>query len=350
MGRTGTSLVTLDQILPQLETWALDTHGADARIHGARFLGGHSGVTVGFDVRLDGREVERLVLKMPPAGVGSKSNFDVLRQVPLLKVLNAHGVLAPSVPWQSSDERFFGGPFLMMTRMPGTSPPDLFGPSPEGIPDSAPAFDDAIESLVKIHAIDALFELKGWSEPRLVDDEVEHWVSVFHKSSNPDWIAQGMGLRDLLHRTAPSDCATGLVHGDYYSNNWLFEKGRLSGIVDWEGSSLGPVLLDLGWLCMIYDRESWGPIRRATMNWHPGPEHFIKTYAQHSSLDLADLPFYRALAGYRLASLTAYYYELHRSGKRRNPAWEVFADSFVFMVDRAVNLLGERAFSGALHG
>jgi hypothetical protein len=33
------------------------------------------------------------------------------------------------------------------------------------VPNSAAAFDDAIEVLVKIHAIDALVELKAWSVP-----------------------------------------------------------------------------------------------------------------------------------------------------------------------------------------
>lgn len=330
----------LDEIAPQLQAWSRATYGDAARVVDARFLGGHSGVTIGFDLVLPGRDAEKLVLKMPPRGVAAKSNFDVLRQVPLLNVLNAHGLPAPAARWFSDDTSIFGGPYLMMSRLPGVSLPDLFGPKAGlEVGDVRNLFQDAVEHLVRIHSIDAPNELAGWSPPRLLDGEIDHWVGVLHKCANKEWIMKGMALRDVLKRDAPAECAIGLVHGDFYSNNWLFENGHLTGIVDWEGASIGPILLDLGWLCMIYDKESWGPIRRASMNWHPGPETFISRYRELSTVNLGDVPFYRALAAYRLACLTAYYYELHRTGKRHNPAWDVFADSFVPMVSRATALV-----------
>lgn len=342
------SLSRVGSLEAQIRAWCEDTYGQHVQAENIRSLGGHSGVTVGFDVVQTNEPPVRLVLKMPPPGVSRKSNFDVLRQVPLLKVLGEHGVTVPAVLWHSDDETTFGGPYLIMTRLPGASLPDLFTPhSGEGVADAAQMFDEAVTALARIHEIDAEYKLAGWSAPRPVPDEIEHWVGVLHKTSNPDWIARGMALHGRLAETAPTRSAIGLVHGDYYSNNWLFEHGHLTGIVDWEGTSIGPKLLDLGWLCMIYDRAGWGPVRRATMDWHPGPDDFIASYARRSSLDLSDLPFYRALAAYRLASLTAYYYELHRTGKRPNPAWDVFADSFVPMIDRATELLDGRAHAGA---
>lgn len=342
--------MVIEQLRSRISEWCISTFGSAARADNIRSLGGHSGVTIGFDVVRLGLAPLRLVLKMPPAGVARKSNFDVLRQVPLLKVLGEHGVPAPGVPYHSDDETIFGGPYLMMTRLPGASLPDLFtAEAGQGITQTARMFDEAIATLLTIHAIDAERELAGWSAPRLIPGEIAHWVSVLHKTSDADWIARGMALHDRLIATTPRESAIGLVHGDYYSNNWLFENGHLTGVVDWEGTSIGPKLLDLGWLCMIYDRDGWGSVRRATMDWHPGPDDFIAAYARRSTLDLADLPFYRALAAYRLASLTAYYYELHRSGKRHNPAWDVFADSFVPMVDRAMALLETRVAQAGGH-
>ncbi|GGC77235.1 phosphotransferase family protein [Chelatococcus reniformis] len=336
--------MTADELAPRLLTWARSHYGGGVHVDHVRSLGGHSGVTIGFDVLEAGQPIDRLVLKMPPAGVSRKGSYDVLRQVPLLRVLEEHGVPAPAVRWSSDDESLLGGPYLMMSRLSGASPPDLFRPEEagRGVDQPEQLFREAIEALVKIHAIDALGELGDWSAPRLPPAEIEYWVAVLHKSSNAAWIAQGMALRELLHRAAPEACSIGLVHGDFYSNNWLFDSGHLAGIVDWEGTSVGPVLLDLGWVCMMYDPHGWGPVRRASMHWQPGPEQFIEVYAGLSSANLGDLPFYRALAAYRLACLTAYYVELHRSGKRPNPAWDVFADSFPFMVARASALLMDR--------
>jgi aminoglycoside phosphotransferase (APT) family kinase protein len=332
--------VKLDDIVPQLQRWTRASYGEHAHTEGARFLGGHSGVTIGFDVVLPDRDAERLVLKMAPPGAAPKDNFDVVKQVPLLRVLTAHKIPAPQVRWYSDDMSAFGGPYLMTSRLPGAPLPDVFGPDAGiGLGEVTKLFEDAVNSLVRVHSIDALTELADWSSPRLVHDEIEHWVRVLHKSTNTDWTRKGMALRDLLKCKAPARCAIGIVHGDFYSNNWLFCDEHLTGIVDWEGTSVGPVLLDLGWLCMMYDEESWGPMRRGRMNWHPGPESFISRYSELSQVSLSDLSFYRALAGYRVACLTAYYYELHRKGKRNNPAWEVFADAFSAIIDRSIALL-----------
>jgi hypothetical protein len=49
--------------------------------------------------------------------------------------------------------------------------------------------------------------------------------------------------------------------------------------------------------------------------------------------------WYRAFAGYRLASLTGYYLDLHRRGRRHDPIWENLAESVPFMLDRAAERL-----------
>lgn len=41
------------------------------------------------------------------------------------------------------------------------------------------------------------------------------------------------------------------------------------------------------------------------MNWHPDPAFLAARYAALSPNDLTDLAWYRALAGYRLACITA---------------------------------------------
>lgn len=38
-----------------------------------------------------------------------------------------------------------------------------------------------------------------------------------------------------------------LTHGDYQSGNVIWEDGRLSGVVDWEGASRAPAGWDIGW-------------------------------------------------------------------------------------------------------
>ncbi|WP_291829656.1 phosphotransferase family protein, partial [Bosea sp. (in: a-proteobacteria)] len=234
----------LAQLTPQLAAWSRSVYGSGADVAGVRSLGGHSAITVGFDVMQGPRVAERLVLKIPPPGVNRQNNFDVLRQVPLLQALERHRIPAPKAVHWSDDERHFGAPFLMMSRLAGAPLPDLFGPDAgKGVTGADRLFEQPIRALVALHGIDARAELAGWNVVRLVDAEIEHWVQVFRKSSIPEWIELAERVRDLLHRHTPADPQIGLVHGDFYSNNWVFDGPLLSGVVDWEGSSIGPSLL-----------------------------------------------------------------------------------------------------------
>ncbi len=328
----------------RLNTWASETFGANSRVADVGSLGGHSGITIGFDV-LDGTKVhQRLVLKMPPPGVARRNNFDVLRQVPLLQALEANNIPAPRACYWSDDESIFEAPYLMMSRLAGGSPPDLFrDDAKRGLPNATGMFSQAVDVLGRMHAIDVSKAFDGWDGHRHVDDEIEHWAKIFHKAQNPDWVRQGHALRDLLIETQPAHIPHGLTHGDYYSNNWVFDGERLSGVVDWEGATIGPSLLDVGWLYMIYDRDSWGPSRHRHMGWQPRPETLVARYIEtvprlaHGSLE--DLGWYRALATYRIASITAYYFEEHRSGRRPNEAWEMFGEAFPHMIGNARRLL-----------
>lgn len=329
------------ELHPQLLAWARATFSERCGVRGSRSLGGHSGVTVGFEVvDAAGAPLEALVLKVAPPGVTRQNNFDVLRQVPVLQVLERHAVPAPQARWWSGGEdNPFGAPYLMMSRLPGASLPDVFSDQAgQGLVDRDAQFGDAMRTLARIHRIPAA-DLQGWNAGRAVPQEIEHWVQVVHKSSNVEWVRQAMGVRELLHAHTPDDPAIGLVHGDYYSNNWVFDAGRLSGVVDWEGSSIGPVLLDLGWVCNMYDPAAWGPLRQARMGWHPPPEALVEWYAQAAGAMPPRLGWYRALAAYRLACITAYYFERHRSGKRSNPAWEVMGEAIPSLLRRAADLV-----------
>ena len=327
----------------EIEAWANATFGPACAVRNVGSLGGHSGVTIGFDVVDGARVIERLVLKMAPPGVARRNNFDVLRQVPLLKALEASGIPAPRARYWSDDEEPFGGPYLMMSRLAGCSPPDLFRDDAAcGLENADLLFDRAVDVLVDIHAIDPAEALPDWNVARDPDEEIEHWARILKKTSDPSWLEQGYEVRDRLHRTKPADIAIGVLHGDYYSNNWVFDGNTLSGVVDWEGTTIGPSLMDLGWLYMIYDRSSWGPSRHRYMDWQPDPERLVARYFERSTHDSVDLGWYRALAAYRLASITAYYYEEHRSGRRRNAAWEMFAEAFPLMLARSQRLLADR--------
>ena len=331
----------------QLKVWALETFGHNYSIDKVKSLGGHSGVTIGFTLREGPQVVDNLVLKMPPPGVARKNNFDVLRQVPLLQALEIHQIKAPRIKWWSDDEAIFGSPYLIMSRLSGESLPDLFKLQPvEGINNTINLFSQAVEELVAIHTIDASAALPEWQVARDIDAEIAHWIKILHKTNDNAWLDLGLSVSESLFATKPSTVRQGLVHGDYYSNNWVFDNETLSGVVDWEGTTIGPSLLDMGWLYMMYEPQSWGMSRRQYMGWQPHPEALVNKYIDAGDWSreeiMSDLPWFRALASFRLAAITAYYFEEHRSGRRPNDAWEMFGEAFPYLLNRASDLLKSR--------
>ena len=55
---------------------------------------------------------------------------------------------------------------------------------------------------------------------------------------------------------------------------------------------------------------------------------------------LCDLAWFRALAGLRLAALTAHYLRMHRTGQRPDATWEAFGTSVPYILGRAAAVLG----------
>ena len=76
----------------QLQRWADAHYHQGVTVTDLMAMPGHAGLSFGFKVSDSDGTIDRLVMRMPPKGVRRSGNTDVLRQVPLLKALAAHGV------------------------------------------------------------------------------------------------------------------------------------------------------------------------------------------------------------------------------------------------------------------
>lgn len=328
-------------VTAQLQAWAEDVYGPAARIDGVAPMPGHSGYSFGFTLAHDGTQ-ERLVVRLPPPGSKQRGSSDVLRQSQVMAAMGAAGVPVPQVRHQGDGERWFGTPYYVVTWVTGRST-SLYREGITHTEDGAglePVFVSAMEALAAIHAVDWRLLLPDWSTPATLGSEIAKWQPTLRKSSNQRWIEDGVELARILDDTKPSDPPPGVFHGDYYSNNWLFDDTRITAVVDWEISGIGPAGIDYGWVAMFYDDEAWGPSRHRWEAWRPTPEFLLENYARATGREPAHPDWYRALANYRLACITARAYELHVTGKHVDDAWDINGEAFPLLVAQARRLLG----------
>jgi len=331
------------RLLPALQVYMGRQFGAEARVENLSVMEeGHAGLTFGFEVRAGGdrRLLASLVLKLAPPGVRRLGNTDVYRQAPLLRALHAAGLPVPDVPFAGADETDLGTPFIMMERLPGRpfvvwEPDASFDRSSAAV---ASLYLQCTSALADLHRFDWRRHLPDWEAPRPLGEEILRWDGVLAKAPEPAWVAAGLRVRERLLAHLPDGAPIGLVHGDFQPGNALYEAGRLTGIIDWELSSIGSQLLDLGWLMMFADRANWhrdwtpvGP--------PPEPEALRATYETAMGRHFDRVTWYQALAGYRLGAIACLNVRLHRTGRRPDAMWEKFALVVPSMFARAEALL-----------
>ena len=331
------------ELAPYLQTFVRARYGSWAQVRGLRgFAGSHGGLTYGFEVfdRRSEARCEALVIRLSPPGVRRSGNTDVIRQVPLLRVLRAQDFPVPRIRYSGEDDGSFPSAYVIFEHLEGRSfvvwdPDPSFDRSDAAV---APLWLAAARLLARVHRFDWQTHLADWEEPTPIEGEVRRWDSILARAAEPAWVRLGEGVRELLLRRPPPPSPVGLLHGDCQPGNILYGGGgEVLGLLDWELSAIGAQLYDLGWTLMIGDRESWHP-QWCPVNPLPASA-LIEVYAAGVGREPAGIAWYRALAGYRMAVVTGLYTKLHREGRRRDPAWEKMALAVPSLYGRAAALL-----------
>jgi len=300
---------------------------------------GHAGLSFGFSVTRDGTEVEGVVLRLAPKGVRRSGNTDVYRQAPLLRALGRAGVAVPPVLHAQSTEDWFGTPFVMAKRLPGKTL-IIWEPVPEFQGRIGDCWLKSAEALASIHRFDWRQELSDWEAPRDMPAEIERWAGILERTDDPDWIAQGRAVAEILRARPMPASPVGLFHGDFQPGNVLFDGDRISAILDWELAGIGPQLLDLGWLLMMGDPRSWHPDWAAPDV--PPVVDLIAAYQDAMGARFDDIAYWEALSCFIFGVITCLNVKLHRTGRRHDPMWESFAPSVVTLFGNAEALLKQR--------
>ncbi len=289
-----------DNTIERLTEW-LRTQLPDAmevRIEGLdRVNFGHSAEMMMLTI-VTGATRQDVVLRLRPKPPALLEPYDLARQFTILRALDGTGVRVPRALWFEDTGDVLGRPFFVMQRATG----DVYEmEAPAGVADQTVVrmCQSLAEQLAAIHSVDlaqtGLAALDDGGDH--LDRELGHWAAEMNRVKRGPLPAL-QRLHQALLEGKPEPCPTvTLVHGDAKPGNFAFADGEVSAVFDWEMTTVGDPLTDIGWLEMLW-------IQPVGINSHPAAlsiDALLAHYQAISGITVVNRPWYRAFNAYKMA-------------------------------------------------
>lgn len=224
----------------------LDDHGiGTGSVHWERIGEGQSNVT--YRIR---RENADVVLRRGPRPPIPRSTHDMVREARIQTVLRRQGVAVPQIVSVCEDDSVLGVPFYIMDFVPGTVVTDRL---PVVLDDhrARRGFGEAlVDQLSALHDVDVTDpEVASLGRPEgYLERQIALFSSLWEKNTKRSLSGVGR-LGEWLESNRPSTQLHSVVHGDYRAGNAMIAPQtpvRVAAVLDWEMSTLGDPLADLG--------------------------------------------------------------------------------------------------------
>jgi aminoglycoside phosphotransferase (APT) family kinase protein len=312
----------------------------------ARAIGdGHS-----FETFLLIRGKRELVLRRPPRPPFAAGVHDVLREGRVLAGLDGTSVRAPRLLAVCEDDAIIGVPFIVMERVAGVviARDEELGPGRAGPAECALLGTELIDALVELHACDfAAQGLATLGRPegflrRRMERSQEAWERVAVRS-----VPAIERVARLLERQLPPEQPPTLVHGDYRLGNVMFAPDtptRLAAILDWETTTVGDPLTDLGYTIATTptaDEPAGILLSLQSVALRPGfpsREALAQRYAERSGRSLECLGWYMAYSLWRVAIQLEGLYARAVEGSSTDPWHREFEHGVPELAERALRI------------
>lgn len=332
----------------RLAAWMSEQELGSGEITNARLLGGGTqNLLLRFDY--DGQD---LVLRRPPPHLRANSNDTMRREMRMLEALADSGVPHPRLVAGCPDEDVLGAAFYLMEPVEGFA-------AVNGLP-ALHASDVSIRHRMGLSLVDGITALgsvdyravglEGFGKPdNYLQRQVNRWQQQLQSYADfPGWPGPGSipgvdAVAGWLDRNCPSTFEPGIIHGDYHMGNVMYRQnsGELAAIVDWELTTIGDPLLDLGWLLATWpgpneDEDTIGSFRIQPWDGFPTAEELVGQYRAGSDRDLSAIDWYAVLACYKLGIILEGTHARACAGKAPKETGDQLHASTVALFERAL--------------
>jgi aminoglycoside phosphotransferase (APT) family kinase protein len=320
----------------------LDEHGiGSGRIEVERIGEGHSNITF-----LVLRGDARVVLRRPPRPPLPPSAHDVLREARLLSALEDTPVRVPRVIAACADESVLGVPFYLMDEIKGSVITSEM-PEPLDNPEQRRRLSaELVDRLVEIHEVDwRACGLEGYGKPTgYLERQLRRFGGLWeHNKTRELPVVEEVG--EWLAANLPESPQSTIVHGDYRLGNVMVADeapAELVAIFDWELSTIGDPLADLGYLTVTWaqaddpEDTSFASLSAATRReGFMTRDELIARYEERSGRSMASVNWYQTLALWKAA--------VFMEGNYKRFSMGASDDTYLALFDQGVPALAEKA-------
>ncbi len=309
-----------------------------------QFPSGHSNLT--YLLKIADREY---VLRRGPLGPVAPKAHDMAREFRVLQMVHPHFPEAPAVFHLCEDPGVIGAVFFIMERRRGLILRDQVPGQLANTPNYPKRISEAfVDCLVRMHAIDlsqtGLIGL-GRSDGFL-ERQVKGWADRWNRAETDDQPRMDIVIRWLADRMPVSPSPT-LVHNDYKLDNVMLHADaevRIEAVLDWEMTTIGDPLADVGltlcywaWASAPQIRAHGAPAITSRPGWYTR-EQVVQRYAEKSGRDLTNIGYYEVLGIFKLAVILQQIYHRFKRGQTQDPRFQNFGESVRGLAELASSL------------
>lgn len=329
--------------------------GAETAMEVKQFRGGSSNLT--YLLRFaDGHQ---WVVRRPPFGPLPPSAHDMAREYRVLSRLWEAFKPAPRAILLCDDPAIIGATFFVMERREGAviknrqPMPAEIDPKPETYRRLSQNF---IETLADLHSVDyEKVGLGGLGRPEgFFQRQITGWMGRWEKAKTRE-VRLMNRLGEWFLQNMPPAQKPSLLHNDFFLHNVMVaagDSGRVVGVFDWEMSTLGDPMIDLG-TALGYWREPGDPPEvialsqghpHTTMAGFLGRDDLVELYARRSGRDVSWADYYRAWANWKTATVVEQIYVRYVRGQTTDPRFATMGEYAPVLAAQAARVVAKFGF------
>ena len=295
-----------------------------------------------------------LVLRRPPFGSIPPGAHDMKREWRVLSRLWRHFDRAPRAYLFCDDHAVAGADFFVMERRDGAVVRGEMPATLAAHPDAGRRLGLAlVDAMADLHRLDpARVEMADLGKPDgFVARQVSGWRRRWELAeplARDEVKASMAAVAERLAQTLPPPQRASIVHNDLKLDNCAFDPAdpdRVRAIFDWDMTTVGDPLVDLGTLLNYWPDPADPPdVRRASHDGMrtmglPARAEVIARYAERTGLDAGPVAWYEAFGQWKTAVVVQQLHNRWRQGASADPRHERIADSVGALAASAAALL-----------